>query len=192
VTMPWQLREGLKRRVKGAPPRPIVEKTPCISANDLKIPSQNDPKTYTLPNISLRYPWLVAARLSCEAIEFTIPSLHRGQPGTAQQFEVKHIRTGIGKAGYGIRHSFVCDCGEPVIKFYYLNRHIACRYCHRLVYASQTIDQNMRPVLQISRLESFLAKPRLLKARERLTKRLGQKLVMAQGKMGTKASRLWD
>jgi hypothetical protein len=23
--MPWQLREGLKRRVKGAPPRPIVE-----------------------------------------------------------------------------------------------------------------------------------------------------------------------
>ena len=42
--MPWQLKEGLKRRPKGAPPRPIVEQLPAISVNDSPIPSYHEQK----------------------------------------------------------------------------------------------------------------------------------------------------
>src|SRR5262245_4558075 len=121
MAMPWQLREGLKKRVKGALPRPIVEKCPSISANDLNIPSLNDPQTYTLPNISLKYSWLAAVRLNHAIIELTLRSAHRATLGRTQKFKIKHIRTGLGKAGsHGIRHAFICDCGEPVIKLHCL------------------------------------------------------------------------
>ena len=72
MAMPWQLREGLKRRVKGAPPRPLVEKLDAINVNDLPVPSQNDEKTYILRNVSLRWPFLAAARICCDgASNFT-------------------------------------------------------------------------------------------------------------------------
>jgi hypothetical protein len=72
MAMPWQLREGLKRRPKGKfPPRPIAEQLPSVNVNDLQIP--RDHRTYVAPNISLRYPFLAGARLSWDAIEALFP-----------------------------------------------------------------------------------------------------------------------
>jgi hypothetical protein len=188
MAMPWQLREGLKRRVKGAPPRPIVENATHINVNTFKISSLSPHKTYNMPNISLRYSWLSALRLSCEAAEFVIRSPHRGTTGRVQQFGLKPVTV-----GFGTRYYFICDCGEHVQKLYFLNQYLACQYCHRLLYASQTIDRRNRPLLQAMRLESFLSKPRLMrKARERLTRKLGEKLMLAQGKYSTQAARLID
>jgi hypothetical protein len=150
--MPWQLREGLRRHPKGSrPPRPIAEQLPSIAVHDLGIPSPYDYKTYTMPNASLRYPQLASVRLSFHAVEFQHPSLHRGQIGPVQTFRLKHIKT-----GFGIRHAFICACQRPVIKLYYRNRNLACRRCCGSIYASQTIDQHSRPILQASRIESFL------------------------------------
>jgi hypothetical protein len=189
MAMPWQLREGLRRRVKGAPPRPIIENLPFISVNSLRISSLSREKTYTMPNVSLRYPFLVAARLSCEAVEFTQPSLHRGGEGIKQQFALKPIRT-----GFGYRHAFICECGRAVLKLYCLHRHIACRDCHNAVPASQVLGARTRPLLQIARIKSFLdTKSRLLRrTKERLKQRLGEKALMAQGRLGTDASTLWE
>jgi hypothetical protein len=55
--------------------------------------------------------------------------------------------------------------------------------------ASVTIVRQSRPALQISRIADFISsKSRLLRrTRERLTKRLGEKLMRAQGKLGTDA-----
>jgi hypothetical protein len=186
MTMPWQLKEGLRRRVKNAPPRPIVENIPFISVNSLRISSLNREKTYTMPNVSLRYPFLVAARLSCEAVEFTQRSLHRGQPGLVQQFGLKPIKT-----GFGYRYAFECDCGRAVVKLYCLHRRIACRRCHGATYASRAINQHQRPALQASRIQSFLNNAKLFqRTRERLEKRFGQQVMMAQGKLRTRATGL--
>jgi hypothetical protein len=189
MTMPWQLREGLKRRPKGSrPPRPIAEQLPQISVNDLQIP--RDYRTYTAPNISLKYPQIAALRMWYEAVEFHHPSLHRGQNGPAQIFQIKHIKT-----GFGIRHAFICaTCKRPVIKLYYRHRHLACRRCQDAIYASQSIDQYSRPVLQASRIQSFLDnKSRLFRrTRERLEKKLGHKVMMAQARLGTRAAGLWE
>jgi hypothetical protein len=110
--MPPQLREGLRLHPKGSrPPRPIAEKLPSVSVNDLHISSLDTSKTYTMPNVSLRYPHLSGLRLSIHAVEFQLPSLHRSQPGPVQTFRLKHIKT-----GFGIRHAFICTCQRPVIK----------------------------------------------------------------------------
>src|SRR5262249_48940030 len=145
-------------------------------------PSPYDYKTYTLPNVSFRYPQLAAARLSFHSVGFHYPSLHRGQAGPVQTFQLKAIRT-----GFGVRHAFICTCGRAVIKLYHLHRNLACRRCSRAIYASQTVNQYDRPVLQISRIASFLDnKSRLYRrTRERLKKRLGEKLMTAQGQLGT-------
>jgi hypothetical protein len=190
MAMPWQLKEGLRQHPKGSrPPRPIAEQLPSVSVNDLHISSLDTSKTYTMPNVSLRYPFLSSVRLSIHAVEFQLPSLHRSQPGPTQTFKLKHIRT-----GYGIRHAFICTCQRPVIKLYYLHRKLACRRCCGSIYASQTIDQRTRPVLQASRIESFFENKELLlykQTRERLKKKFGEKVMMAQGSMGTKARSLW-
>src|SRR5262245_38866123 len=104
--MPWQLREGLKRRVKGAPPSPIVENLDAIPVHKLPIPSLNDAKTYIIPHISLTFPWICGCKVARDKVEFTRPSLHRGQTCT-QEFRLKHIRT-----GFGIRHAFICACSR--------------------------------------------------------------------------------
>jgi hypothetical protein len=189
--MPWQLKEGLKRRPKGAPPRPIVEQLPAISVNDLPIPSYHDTRTYILRDISLRYPQIAAAKLSREAVEFRHVSLHRSTIGPIQTFGIKRIRTGFGSRG---RCALVCDCGRPVIKLYIRNQWMACRRCCNAIYASETLDNRTRPVLQASRIASFLdSKSKLYRrTRERLTKKLGQKVMMAQGQLGTWARPLWE
>jgi hypothetical protein len=187
--MPRQLREGLRRHPKGSrPPRPIAEQLPSISVNDLHISSLDTFKNYVMPNVSLRYPYLSGVRLSVHVVEFQHPSLHRGQTGPIQTFRLKHIRT-----GFGIRHAFICTCQRPVIKLYYLHRRLACRRCHDATYASRTCSKRQRPILQISRIESFLNNKLGLyrRTRERLEKKLGEKVMMAQGSMGTKARSLW-
>jgi hypothetical protein len=45
--MPWQLREGLRRRPKGSPPRPLAELLPSINVNDLKIRPDHKTRTIT-------------------------------------------------------------------------------------------------------------------------------------------------
>src|SRR5262249_11061390 len=186
--LPPQLAQAYKPS-KGQSRRPIVEQLPAISVNDLPIPSPYDPQTYTLPNVSFRYPQLAAVRLSFHIVEFHHPSLHRGQAGPVQTFRLKHIKT-----GFGVRHAFICTCGRAVIKLYHLHRNLACRRCCNAIYASQTLGKRTRPALQALRIESFLEnKPRLShRTRERLTKKLGQKVVMAQGHMRTRASSLWE
>jgi hypothetical protein len=192
--MPWQLREGLRRHPKGSrPPRPIAEQLPSVSVNDLGIPSPNDFKNYVMPNVSLRYPFLSGVRLSIHVVEFTLPSLHRGQIGPIQTFKLKHIRTGLPLRAGSVRHAFICACGKSAIKLYYRNRNLACRHCTGSIYVSQTLSQQQRPILQASRIASFLDnKPRLFhRTQERLKKRLGEKLMMAQGSLGTRARNLW-
>jgi hypothetical protein len=190
MAMPWQLREGLKRRVKGAPPRPIAEQLPQIAVHLLPIPSTNDRRIYTLPHVSLRWPHISTCRFTCDEVEFHHEPLHRGTLGEVQTFQLKHIRT-----GFGIRHAFLCnDCGRPVLKLYYRNHHIACRYCHNAIMASQALNQHDRPVLQATRLASFLDnKPRLFhRSQERLKQKLGDKVMLAQRMLGTRARGLLE
>jgi hypothetical protein len=192
MSMPWQLREGLKRHPKGSrPPRPIVEQLPAISVNELPVPSPYDTKTYILRDLSLRFPQLAAAKVARDAVEFHHVSLHRSTLGPIQTFGIKRIRTGFGVHG---RCAFICDCGRPVIKLYYRGRQLACQRCCNAINASQALDKRTRPVLQASRIESFLnSKLKLYhRTRERLTKKLGQKVMMAQHKLGTRARSLWE
>jgi hypothetical protein len=144
MPMPWQLREGLKRRPKGRPPRPVVEQLPKISAHELQIPPFYDEKTYILSNISFRFPQLAAAKVSAQSVEFQHQSLHRATIGPIQTFAVKHIRTGFN----GIRHAFICACQRPVTTLYYCNRQFACRRCSGAIYASQTLGKRTRPILR--------------------------------------------
>src|SRR5262245_55157854 len=122
MSMPWQLREGLKRRVKGAPPKPLVENLDGIAVHKLPIPSLYDEKRYIISRVSLTWPFTTAIKLSRDSVEFHLPSLHRGELGRTQTFKLKHNRT-----GFGVRHAFVCDCGKPTFKLYCHNRHMACR-----------------------------------------------------------------
>src|SRR5262245_18907325 len=187
--MPWQLKRGLAARVKGAPPRPIVENLPAIAVHQLPIPSLNDPKKCILPNVSLRWPHISACKVSRDCVEFHIPSLHRSSNGPVQSFRLKHFRV-----GYGIAHAFVCDCGRSVRKLYYLNRRIACRRCQNAIYASQSLSQQQRPALQQVRIQSFLDNKSRLRHRtqEYLRQKLGEKALLAQGKQGTRALSLLD
>jgi hypothetical protein len=187
MSMPPQLARADRPRKST---RPIAEQLPSISINDLGVPSPYDYKTYVLPNISFRYPHLASVKVSNRLAEFILPSLHRGEnKGPAYQFRLKPIRT-----GFGIRYAFVCHCQRPVIKLYHLHRQLACFRCCRARYASQTCDKRSRPILQASRIQSFLDnKPRLLRrTRERLQKRLGEKVMIAQRRFGTHARSLWD
>jgi hypothetical protein len=187
MSMPWQLRAAYKPK-KGTSERPIVEKLPSISTKNLGVPSPYDDKTYLMPNIAFRLP-IASARVNFNCVEFRHDPLHRGQRGRTQTFQFKHIRT-----GFGIRHVFICTCGRPVQKLYLFQLNLACRHCTGARYASQTVNQYDRPVLQASRIQSFLdSKPRLLRrTRDRLQKRLGEKLMTAQGRMNTEARGLWE
>jgi len=189
MAMPWQLAEGLRRRPKGRPRRLIVEQLPSINVKTLSIPSPYDYKTYILPNISFRLPQLASAKVSFQTVEFHFPSLHRGQIGPIQTFNLKHIRV-----GFGIRHTFICGCGRPVLKLYYHSQRLACRRCIGAINASQALNQNQRPILQAIRIADFLdGHPRLFRrTRERLRLKLGEKLMRAQGRLGTKARSHWE
>jgi len=67
MPMPWQLRNA--QRPKRATPRPLAECLPSININDLKIPKSLN-TVITVPWISLRYPFVSAARLSARVVEF--------------------------------------------------------------------------------------------------------------------------
>jgi hypothetical protein len=195
MAMPPQLARA-HRPQKNESTRPIVEQLPSISVNKLSIPSYYDCNSYILPNISFRLPKLSSAKVSFNHVEFHHPSIFRGRPGLTQTFQLKHVKTGFGKLndGTGIRHAFICACGKPVTKLYYLNGKLACRFCCKARYASQTLNKRTRPVLEATRIQSFLdSRPRLFRrTRERLQKRLGEKIMMAQRRFGTDASGLWD
>jgi hypothetical protein len=106
-----------------------------------------------------------------------------------QTFRLKWIKTGFGYP----RPAFICTCGRPVIKLYFRYANMACRRCCNATYASQTLDKNTRPFLQLQRLETFLYfKPRLRKHTiERLRKRYGDKVLMPQTMYGSHAKAHW-
>jgi hypothetical protein len=142
-------------------------------------------------NKSLKLPRLAAVKVSVTHVEFHFESLHRGVEGPTQRFNVKHIRTGFGS----FRCAFYCNtCGKPVVRLYYYNNSLLCRWCCNGRHGSQAISRQSRPALQINRITDFLSsKSRLLRrTRERLTKRLGAKVMRAQGQLGTDARPLWE
>jgi hypothetical protein len=176
MAMPWQLKEGLRRHPKGSrPPRPIVEQLQAVSVNELRVPK--DYQTYVMSGASLRWPFISRIRISCAAAELTLPSPFRGREPKILMFKLKPIFTGI-----GTRFAFYCSCGRPVIKLYWYSNVVACRRCCNARMASQACNQHQRPVLQASRIASVLdSAPKLFKQRrERLMKKLGHKVMMAE------------
>src|SRR5262245_53311023 len=176
MARPPQLERGLReRKLSGRTGRrPILEQLPSINCNHIKVP--RDYKTY-LRDVSLRYGCIVGMRINWHTVEFTHKPLHRTDPAHTEAFKLRQIKTGLG--GY-FRHVFECSCGRGTVRLYVLHRHLACKRCHRAISASQTLGKRTRPLLQISRIESILAKPRLRNARARLTKKLGQKVLLAR------------
>jgi hypothetical protein len=170
--MPPQLRNSIRPRKST---KPIVEDLPAISISELKVP--RDYQTRVLPNAALKWPFLSGVRVSCAAVEFTLPSLHRGREGPTHQFKLKPIFTGL-----GIRFAFYCSCGRATLKLYYLNRNLSCKHCSKARYASQALDQHDRPALQAARIASVLDNtPRLFRrTRERLLRKFGHKVLQAQ------------
>ena len=182
MAMPPQLQRGLlsRRYSHCRDPRPIAEELSQINVNELHIP--RDHKTYSAPNISLRYPYLSGIRLTCNAVEFT-------HTGRTQTFALKPIRTGFGY----FRFAFICQCQRPVIKLYFRHANLSCRWCHKLTYISRTLGKRTRPILQAHRIETLIRlKPGMHhRTRERLRKRYSDKALMPQNNYGTRGPRLW-
>jgi hypothetical protein len=184
--MPWQLRNAHRPR-PGQSKRPIAEQLQSINVNDLRVPK--DYSTKVMAGAGLRWPFLSCIRVSCAAAELTIPSQFRGREPKILMFRLKPIDTKI-----GIRFAFICQCGKPVIKVYWHNNTIACKRCCKARYASQVCDKHSRPILQAARIQSFLDNKLGLyqRTRARLERKFGHKLLIAQGKQGTRASKLLD
>jgi hypothetical protein len=183
MAMPPQLQRGLlaRRYSHCRDPRPIAEELSQINVNELHIP--RDHKTYSAPNISLRYPYLSGIRLTCNAVEFT-------HTGRTQTFALKPIRTGFGY----FRFAFICQCQRPVIKLYFRHANLACHACHKAIRASQTLGKRTRPLLKALRLQTFLdlkTSTMRKQTRQRLLKRLGEKSLMPLSNYGTQGSKHW-
>src|SRR5262249_24033429 len=169
--MPPQLARAYKPRKSS---RPIAEKLPRINISDIKIPT--DSRSYTLPNIAFKYPFLAAARLTRDAIEFHFPSLHRSQLGRTQTFQIYPVRV-----GYGIRYYFRCDCRRGAMKLYLCNAYLACKHSHHVRMACQAATPRPRPILLAAKLQSIIENAPLYKrTREHLIRRFGEKVLMAQ------------
>lgn len=176
--MPKQLEAGLRKRraMKVKPePKPIAEQLPRIDIAELRIP--RDCKTYTLPNVSLRYSFIVGMRLSYQQVEVTHRPLHRGQLGRTQTISLKAIRT-----GFGHRYCFVCQCGRAVKKLYLRHGRLACRRCVGAIHACQALGKHTRPILQQARAQAFIdAKARKYKKTiDYLSKRFGRDILKPQ------------
>src|SRR5262245_17665142 len=182
MSQPWQLAKAFKPRKST---RPILEQLPSVSVNTFKISSLFTGKNATIK--PLKIPNITAFKVSLTHIDFHLKSLHRGSEGPIQRFNVKPIKT-----GWGIRYAFVCHCGKGCIKLYLHHRSLMCGKCCNGRLASQAVNQNQRPILQISRIHSFLDSHLYKRTRERLRKRLGEQALRAQGKMGTDAKNLWE
>jgi hypothetical protein len=183
MAMPPQLQRGLlaRRYSHCRDPRPIAEELSQIDVNDLHIP--RDQRTYSAPNISLRYPYLSGIRLTCNAVEFT-------HTGRTQTFALKPIKTGFGY----FRFAFICQCQRPVIKLYFRHANLACHACHKAIRASQTLGKRTRPLLKALRLQTFLdlkTSTMRKQTRQRLLKRLGEKSLMPQSNYGTQGTKHW-
>jgi hypothetical protein len=175
--MPRQLRNA--KRSRRSTPRLIVENLPSIAVKDLKIPSIYDRKSYVK---SLLFPSVASITVSSETVDFHHRPMHRGQLGDVQSFKVARIKTGT-----GYRNGLYCSCGRRVMKMYYHSYRVACRRCHQAVFASQRRGgKHQRLVLQATRIADLLDNQKLYKrTRERLIKKLGQKAMRAQTRMGT-------
>jgi hypothetical protein len=185
MSQPWQLARAFKPRKST---KPILETLPSVNVNTFKISSLYTGKRVIIK--PLRIPDIVAFKVSGTHVDFHLKSLHRGIAGSVQRFAVKPIRT-----GWGMRFAFVCNCGKGCIKLYFHNRSLMCGKCCNGRLASQALDQRNRPVLQASRIQNFLdTKSRIFRdTRERLRKRFGDKVMMAQSRMSTRArSNVWE
>jgi hypothetical protein len=180
MPQPPQLAKAFKPRWSS---RPIAETLQSIRICDLRICSLSPDKTYTI-GTQIKWPFVASIKLGWDFIEFHFPSLHRGQLGPVQTFQVKPLKT-----GFGVRHAVICECGKSTTKLYCIQRHLACARCHRVRYASQKLGSKTRPILQASRLQAFLdSRPKLKHARQRLEQRLGLKLMQAQSRFSTRTT----
>jgi hypothetical protein len=186
MPQPPQLARAYKPRKST---RPILEQLPAVNTTELHISSIYRGKPAKIK--PLRIPRIESVKVSLTRVDFHFQSLHRGQRGRTETFRLKPIRTGFGT----FRYCFHCNtCGRPVVRLYYFNHTLMCRCCCNGRHATQAISRQSRPALQISRITDFLSsKSRLLRrTRERLTKRLGEKIMRAQGQLGTDARPVWE
>jgi hypothetical protein len=138
--MPWQLARSDRRRK--SEPRAIVELTPHINVNDIRHIIPRNYSTYIYSN-SFKYPFAKNLILSRQNIEFNHVS------GYNQIVGIHWCRTGFGRP----RPMFVCsDCCGGAYNLYFRHGHLACRYCHRIQYASRQHNQIARKRLQASKL----------------------------------------
>ena len=176
MAQPWQLAKAFKPRKST---RPILEQLPSVSVNTFKISSLFTGKSAIIR--PLRIADIIAVKVSLTHVDFHLKSLHRGVEGPVQRFNVKPIKT-----GWGIRYAFICNCGKGCIKLYLHHGSLMCGKCCNGRLASQAISRPSRPALQALRLADFLdSKPLWRQAKERLRKRFGDKVLRAQGKLGT-------
>src|SRR5262245_49767678 len=186
MAQPWQLAKAYKPRRST---RPILEQLPAVTTTELRISSLYSGKHAKLK--PLKIPNIAGVKVSLTHATFEFQSLHRGQRGRTETFRLKPIRTGFGT----FRHCFHCNtCGRPIVRLYYFHNTLMCRWCCNGRHASQAIDQRERPFLQAHRIQSFLdTKSRIYQhVRERLTKKIGEKLMIAKGRMGTQARNLCE
>jgi hypothetical protein len=178
MAQPWQLAQAHKPRKSL---RPILEQLPAVSTTELHISSIYRGKPAAIK--PLKIPRIESVKVSLTRVDFHFQSLHRGQRGRTETFRLKPIRTGFGT----FRYAFLCNtCGRPVVRLYYFNHVLLCRWCCNGRHATQASNQYQRPVLQALRLADFLDnKPLWRRAKERLRKKFGDKVLRAQGKLGT-------
>jgi len=186
MAMPPQLASA-KRPPKGQSRRPILEQLPAVSANELRISSIYQGKRATIK--PLKIPNIAGVKVGPLSVDFHFKSLHRGVEGPVQRFNLRLI-----KAGFRVQYAFVCNCGKTILKLYFWRNSLVCRYCCKGRLASQAISRTSRPILQANRIAEFLdSKSRIFKrTRERLRKRLGDKLMLAQSRLGTRAANIWE
>jgi len=142
--MPWQLAQSDRRRK--AEPRAIVELTPHINVNDIRHIIPRDYNTYTYAN-SFKYPFTQKLALNRNFIEVF---LHTGY---TQRVGIHWARTGFGKA----RAILICpDCHCGARRLFLRYGQLACRFCHRLSYASRANNQIARKRLAASKLRLML------------------------------------
>jgi len=180
--MPPQLAKAHRPRKST---RPILEQLPAVTTTELRISSTYQGKRPIIK--PLRIPNLSGFKLGHLTVEFLFQPLHRGQKGRTETFRLKPLR--------GIQYAFLCNsCGRAVMRLYLHHSTLLCRCCCNGRYASQAISSKSRPVLEATRIQSFLDnKPRIFhKTQERLRKRLGEKLMRAQRKYSTDARNLCD
>ena len=182
MAQPPQLAKAYKPRRST---KPMLETLPSVSIHELRISSLYRGKRPIIK--PLKIPNIESVAVSLTAVEFHFRPLHRGQQGRIEKFRLKPARR--------IQYGFLCNtCGRTIMKLYYVHNSLLCRHCFPSRYASQAISRQSRPVLEATRIQSFLNnKQRLFhKTQERLRKRFGEKVIRAQRKYSTDARNLWD